>query len=47
VCAEKPEIDAGTFTLRAHWGLEGLKGADTIIVPGTDDLVATPRPRRP
>lgn len=36
VCAETPEIDAGAFTLRAPWGLEGLKGADTIIVPGTD-----------
>ena len=36
VCAEKPEIDAGAFTLRAPWGLEGLKGADTIIVPGTN-----------
>ncbi|MEU1299529.1 GlxA family transcriptional regulator [Streptomyces shenzhenensis] len=35
ICAERPEIDAGTFTLRAPWGLEGLKGADTIIVPGT------------
>ncbi|WP_329126733.1 GlxA family transcriptional regulator [Streptomyces sp. NBC_01465] len=38
VCAEQPEIDidAGAFTLRAPWGLEGLKDADTIIVPGTD-----------
>ncbi|MFF4760541.1 GlxA family transcriptional regulator [Streptomyces sp. NPDC001292] len=35
VCAERPEIDAGAFTLRAPWGLEGLKGADTVIVPGT------------
>ncbi|MFF4189191.1 GlxA family transcriptional regulator [Streptomyces sp. NPDC001691] len=34
VCAEKPEIDTGVFTLRAPWGLEGLDGADTIIVPG-------------
>ncbi|MFJ6086945.1 GlxA family transcriptional regulator [Streptomyces sp. NPDC092369] len=40
VCAEKPEIDAGVFTLRAPWGLEGLKGADTIIVPGTADIAA-------
>ncbi|GAA1878512.1 GlxA family transcriptional regulator [Streptantibioticus ferralitis] len=40
VCAEKPEIDAGAFILRAPWGLEGLKGADTIIVPGTDNPVA-------
>ncbi|GAB2541105.1 GlxA family transcriptional regulator [Nocardia heshunensis] len=35
VCAERPDIDAGTFTLRARWGLDGLHGADTIIVPGT------------
>jgi transcriptional regulator GlxA family with amidase domain len=35
VCAEQPETDAGAFTLRARWGLEGLTGADTIIVPGT------------
>jgi transcriptional regulator GlxA family with amidase domain len=40
VCAEEQEIDAGTFTLRARWGLEGLKGADTVIVPGTADPAA-------
>ncbi|MEU8268029.1 helix-turn-helix domain-containing protein [Sphaerisporangium sp. NPDC049002] len=35
VCAERPEVDAGAFTLRAPWGLDGLEGADTIVVPGT------------
>ncbi|MEU8707995.1 helix-turn-helix domain-containing protein [Streptomyces sp. NPDC048565] len=40
VCAQRPEIDAGTFTMRAPWGLDGLKGADTIIVPGTADPAA-------
>ncbi|KAB2590108.1 GlxA family transcriptional regulator [Streptomyces arboris] len=35
VCAERPEVDAGAFTLRAPWGLDGLTGADTVIVPGT------------
>ncbi|MDT0615830.1 GlxA family transcriptional regulator [Streptomyces lancefieldiae] len=35
VCAERPEVDAGSFTLRAPWGLDGLRDADTIIVPGT------------
>lgn len=35
VCAEHPEIDAGAFTLRAPWGLNGLRDADTVIVPGT------------
>jgi transcriptional regulator GlxA family with amidase domain len=37
VCAAEPEVDAGAFVLRAPWGLDGLKGADTVIVPGTAD----------
>ncbi|MGY5129163.1 GlxA family transcriptional regulator [Streptomyces nigrescens] len=40
VCAERPEVDAGTFTLRAPWGLDGLTDADTVIVPGTADPAA-------
>ncbi|WP_030802171.1 GlxA family transcriptional regulator [Streptomyces sp. NRRL S-337] len=40
VCAERDEIDAGAFTLRAPWGLEGLQDADTIIVPGVTDPTA-------
>ncbi|MET7933811.1 helix-turn-helix domain-containing protein [Streptomyces sp. NPDC005322] len=40
VCAEEPEVDAGAFTLRAPWGLEGIRGADTVIVPGTADPAA-------
>ncbi|MQY05021.1 GlxA family transcriptional regulator [Actinomadura macrotermitis] len=40
VCGERPEIDAGAFTLRAPWGLDGLGTADTIIVPGTADPTA-------
>ncbi|GGU52978.1 AraC family transcriptional regulator [Streptomyces albospinus] len=35
VCAHQPEIDTGAFTLRAPWGLDGLRDADTVIVPGT------------
>ncbi|WP_353940437.1 helix-turn-helix domain-containing protein [Streptomyces sp. HUAS MG91] len=35
VCAETPEVDAGAFRIRAPWGLDGLRGADTVIVPGT------------
>ncbi|MFJ4715915.1 GlxA family transcriptional regulator [Streptomyces sp. NPDC088785] len=35
VCAEAPEVDAGAFRIRAPWGLDGLTGADTVIVPGT------------
>jgi transcriptional regulator GlxA family with amidase domain len=42
VCAERPEIDAGAFTLRAPWGLDGLHGADTIIVPGTATALDPP-----
>ncbi|MCV7316654.1 helix-turn-helix domain-containing protein [Mycolicibacillus trivialis] len=44
VCAERDEIDTGTFALRAPWGLEGLKDADTIIVPGVADPTAPPSP---
>ncbi|MBF6416312.1 GlxA family transcriptional regulator [Nocardia cyriacigeorgica] len=40
VCAEREEIDAGAFTLRAPWGLDGLQDADTIIVPGVTDPAA-------
>ncbi|MFF8286848.1 GlxA family transcriptional regulator [Streptomyces albus] len=42
VCAERPEVDAGAFVLRAPWGLEGLRDADTVIVPGT--ATAAPPP---
>ena len=37
VCAERPEVNAGSFVLRAPWGLEALRDADTIIVPGVAD----------
>ncbi|MFZ3598054.1 GlxA family transcriptional regulator [Streptomyces sp. BH104] len=40
VCAEREEVDAGTFTIRAPRGLDGLAGADTVIVPGTADPTA-------
>ncbi|BBB01737.1 putative AraC family transcriptional regulator [Actinacidiphila reveromycinica] len=40
VCAERPQVDAGAFTLTAHWGLDALASADTIIVPGTADPAA-------
>ncbi|MBH1937272.1 AraC family transcriptional regulator [Streptomyces sp. AV19] len=43
ICAERPEVDAGPFTLRAPWGLERLKDADTVVVPGTE-TPATPLP---
>ncbi|MFJ9813105.1 GlxA family transcriptional regulator [Streptomyces sp. NPDC101158] len=40
VCAARPEVDAGTFALRAPWGLEALREADTVVVPGTADPTA-------
>ncbi|MFC8875487.1 GlxA family transcriptional regulator [Streptomyces ardesiacus] len=42
VCAEHDEVDTGAFTLRAPWGLEGLRDADTIIVPGVTDPTVPP-----
>ncbi|MFD7434173.1 GlxA family transcriptional regulator [Streptomyces sp. NPDC059861] len=37
VCAEREEVDAGAFTVRAPYGLEALAEADTIILPGVED----------
>ncbi|MFC0041825.1 GlxA family transcriptional regulator [Actinomadura rayongensis] len=44
VCAERPEVAAGAFAVRAPWGLDGLADADTIIVPGTADPATPPAP---
>jgi transcriptional regulator GlxA family with amidase domain len=38
ICGATPVVDAGAFTLRPPWGLDGLADADTIIVPGCVDL---------
>lgn len=38
VCGPGPTVDAGAFTLRPPHGLDGLAGADTIILPGCADL---------
>ena len=43
VCAEHPELNAGSFTLRAPHGLDALHDADTIIVPGIENPL-TPLP---
>src|SRR4051812_29700309 len=43
VCAQSrsaPVTSAG-FTIKATAGLEGLKGAETVIVPGYEDIDAT------
>ncbi|WP_328444288.1 MULTISPECIES: GlxA family transcriptional regulator [unclassified Amycolatopsis] len=36
ICGASPEVDAGAFTLRPPFGLDGLDDADTVIVPGRD-----------
>ncbi|ALG13815.1 GlxA family transcriptional regulator [Kibdelosporangium phytohabitans] len=33
-------VDAGAFKLQPPWGLDGLAGADTVIVPGCSDVFA-------
>ncbi|MGV8864997.1 MAG: GlxA family transcriptional regulator [Pseudomonas sp.] len=38
VCAETPEVTSEGFDLKIKWGLEQLDEADTIIVPGTDNV---------
>ncbi|MEV8611602.1 helix-turn-helix domain-containing protein [Amycolatopsis sp. NPDC051373] len=42
VCGPAEEIDAGAFTIRPRHGLEALAEADTIIVPGRDELEEVP-----
>ncbi len=38
VCGSAPTVDAGLFALRTRWSLADLDWADTIIVPGVDDV---------
>jgi transcriptional regulator GlxA family with amidase domain len=40
VCAETPEVRCKAFGIRAPWTLEELARADTVILPGIDDLTA-------
>ncbi|WP_375432652.1 GlxA family transcriptional regulator [uncultured Friedmanniella sp.] len=40
VCAASPEVSAGPFRIRAHHGLEALRDADTVIMPGRLDAFA-------
>src|SRR5215210_751671 len=37
VCAPAEEVDAGVLSIRAPWGMDALRGADTIVVPGLAD----------
>jgi transcriptional regulator GlxA family with amidase domain len=40
VCSTEPWVKAGPLRIGTDLGLESLAGADTIIVPGRDDLTA-------
>jgi transcriptional regulator GlxA family with amidase domain len=40
VCAPTPTVHAELFTIQAHWGLEALAEADTIVLPGLTDPTA-------
>ncbi|MBP2478729.1 transcriptional regulator GlxA family with amidase domain [Crossiella equi] len=40
VCGLGSEVDAGTFTLNPKWGLGALAEADTIVLPGCEDVHA-------
>ncbi|MEU1408665.1 helix-turn-helix domain-containing protein [Streptomyces sp. NPDC005728] len=42
VCGVTPDVDSGTYVVRAPWGLEALADADTIIVPGRSDYSSPP-----
>ncbi|WP_049580505.1 GlxA family transcriptional regulator [Streptomyces sp. SBT349] len=37
VCGTAAEVDAGPFALRVPHGLDAVRTADTVIVPGVDD----------
>ncbi|MCM0673711.1 helix-turn-helix domain-containing protein [Micromonospora phytophila] len=45
VCADRRDVDAGLFILRAPWDLDVLRDADTVIVPGVADLQAPVSPQ--
>ena len=38
VCAEKPETRSRAFRLRTPWRLEQLAAADTVVIPGIEDV---------
>ena len=40
ICGTAPVVNAAGFTIQAKWGLADLAGADTVIIPGTNDLSA-------
>lgn len=40
VCGEAPSVGAGLFDLHTRWNLGHARTADTVIVPGIDDIDA-------
>lgn len=45
ICAPTPTIDAsGSFAIQAHWGIEALADADTVVIPGLSEPIVTPVP---
>ncbi|UGQ12837.1 helix-turn-helix domain-containing protein [Yinghuangia sp. ASG 101] len=45
VCGEAPQVVSEAFTVLAPHGLEALRGADTILVPGCSEQAAPVGPR--
>lgn len=44
VCAAAPRVESEAFALTAPYGLEALREADTVIVPGCSERAAPPGP---
>ncbi|MFF3749460.1 GlxA family transcriptional regulator [Streptomyces sp. NPDC002018] len=42
ICGATEEVDTGLFVLRVPYGLDRLREADTIIVPGTSEYAGPP-----
>ncbi|TFV60503.1 helix-turn-helix domain-containing protein [Mycobacterium sp. PS03-16] len=42
VCGTAPEVTAGPLRIGTDLGLDALAGADTVVVPGRDDIVLPP-----
>lgn len=43
VCGSAPEVSAGPIRIATDHGLDALTAADTVIVPGTNDVADPPR----
>jgi len=42
ICGATPTVDAGAFTFQPPHGLDGLVGADTIVLPGCAEVTGFP-----